>query len=512
MQRQKLSVCLLLVALVAAFCVFGLPVAVRNVSYAVETGKALAAREALTGERFKVAEQVSQAFQDVAKAVGPSVVNIESSRTMKTMSLRHHGMAQPPEEGDFRGFLGDDLFKNFFDMPGQAAPDQRFEQRGMGSGLIVSADGYVLTNNHVVSDADNIEVKLSGGKNYPAKVVGTDRKTDLAVLKIDAKDLIPAQLGNSDNIQIGEWVLAIGNPFNLDHTVTQGIVSAKGRSNVGITDYEDFLQTDAAINPGNSGGPLVNLHGEVIGINTAIASQTGSFAGVGFAIPINRAKAVKDSLISKGHVERGWLGVLIQNLDEDMAKSFGYEGTKGALVGNVNKGSPAEKAGMKDGDIVTKYGGKPVENVMQLREYVASTNPNSKVEIEVFRDGKRQMLAAQVTEQEAQAVAAGGSEPTDKLGLTLQNLTPESAQKLGLADQKGVYISEVEPGSLAAHAGLHPGDVVTGLNGVPVNDLSAFQAEIKKHDLKLGLRLQVRSEGMNRYLMLKDNHAPQQVK
>jgi len=510
--QRKLLMLVVVPALAVAVCVFGLPTLVKNVTYAVETGKALAAREALTGPQFKVAEDVSLAFQQVAKAVGPSVVNIESSKTIKRMSMRSPGPQEAPEGQDFKDFFGDNPFRRFFDFHAPNMPDGRFEQRGAGSGVIISADGYILTNNHVVSDADSVEVKLTDGQSYTAKVVGTDPKTDLAVLKIDAKNLVAADLGNSDDMQVGQWVLAIGNPFNLDHTVTAGIVSAKGRSNVGITDYEDFLQTDAAINPGNSGGPLVNLHGQVIGINTAIASHTGSSAGVGFAIPINMAKSIKDSLISKGHVERGWLGILIQNLNEDMSKSFGYESTKGVLVGDVNKGSPAEKAGMKDGDIITKYAGKAVENVMQLRELVAATSPNSKVEIEVFRDGKKQMLAAQVSEQEAQAVASGANAPTEKLGLTLKNVTPEQAQKLGLADQKGVYIAEVEPGSLAAHAGLRAGDVITSLNGQPVTDLGSFQTEVKKHDVKQGLRFQVKSEGMSHYLLLKDNRAPKQVK
>jgi serine protease Do len=510
MQHGKILTLVLLPIVLAVLGLLWVPSLITEVTYAAAKGKAEAAKEGLKEEPLKVAEQVSMAFQQVATALGPSVVSIETSKKLMTESHRRRGGRGPEfrEWREFRempGMPNEDFFQRFFDQP-FGMPPGGMDQKAEGSGVIISSDGYILTNNHVVSDADEVEVKLEGGRSYTAKVVGTDPKTDLAVLKIDASDLVAAELGNSESLQVGQWVLAIGSPFNLDHTVTSGIVSAKGRSNVGITDYEDFIQTDAAINPGNSGGPLVDLRGRVIGINTAIATQTGSNAGVGFAIPINMARNIMDSLIAHGHVQRGWLGVAIQNLTDDLAKSFGFEGTKGVLIGDVNKGSPAEKAGLKDGDIITKYAGKPVDNVMRFRELVAATTPDQKAEVQVFRDGKRLDVVVQVGELAATDVAVAVAKGTigNHLGLMLGNLDAEHAQKLGLEANKGVFIREVEPGSLAARAGLRAGDAIMSLNGTDVADVDGFKTELKKHDAKQGLRLQVRSGEMSHYVLLKE--------
>jgi serine protease Do len=265
----------------------------------------------------------------------------------------------------------------------------------MGTGVIVSEDGYILTNNHVVRGADEVEVILSTNRRLKAKIVGTDKATDVAVLKVSAKGLAAARLGSSENMEVGDWVLAIGSPFGLDQTVTAGIVSAKGRANVGITDYEDFIQTDAAINPGNSGGPLVNLKGEVIGINTAIASRSGGSSGVGFAIPSDMVRRVMESILDNGRVDRGWLGVGIQDLDEDLARSFGLKSTRGALVSGVLPAGPAAKAGLKSGDVLLKVAGQEVRDANHLRHLVAGIEPKKKVRLEVFRE--KQSIEVEVT-------------------------------------------------------------------------------------------------------------------
>jgi len=278
---------------------------------------------------------------------------------------------------------------------------RKFQQRGQGSGFIISKDGYILINNHVVGDADLIKVKLSDGREFKAKVIGTDPQSDVAVIKIDATNLPVLRLGDSDKLEVGEWVIAIGNPFGLSQTVTVGVVSAKGRSRIGINDYEDFIQTDAAINPGNSGGPLVNIHGEAVGMNTAIFSRSGGYMGIGFAIPINMAKAIKDQLLKKGKVTRGWLGVVIQDIDEELAKSFGLEKTEGVLIAEVSEGSPAEKAGLKQGDIILRLNGKKVDDLGELRNKIALTAPGTKVKLEVLRENKRRTIQVTIGEQPA---------------------------------------------------------------------------------------------------------------
>ena len=299
-----------------------------NLTYAAEAGKAFAAKEQLA-----MAKDLSQAFQHVADALKPSVVSISSAKKVRTMSMRSRNPFSdlPPE---LRHFFGNGMFDQLERFE-QIQPREGLVQNGLGTGVVISSDGYIVTNNHVIADADEVTVTLSNDKSYDAEVIGTDKKSDLAVLKIDATDLVPAQLGNSERLRVGEWVLAIGSPFGLTQTVTAGIVSATGRQNVGVADYEDFIQTDAAINPGNSGGPLVNLRGEVVGINTAIASRSGGYMGVGFSIPSDMVKQVTDSIIDSGEVERGWLGAAIQDVSEDLAASFGYDESDGVLVGDV---------------------------------------------------------------------------------------------------------------------------------------------------------------------------------
>jgi serine protease Do len=450
-------------------------------------------------DALRVAGALSTAFEYSASEVRPSVVSIQATKHIKP-ATQFHGVMPAPGENFFP--FGDQFLRRFFE--GQL-PAQPFNQEGLGSGVIVDKDGYILTNNHVVDGADELSVKLHDGRELAAKVVGRDAATDLAVIKVQADNLKPAELGDSGKLHVGEWVLAVGDPFGFSDTITSGIVSAKGRSNVHIAQYEDFIQTDAAINPGNSGGPLVDLNGRVVGINTAIASRNGGNMGVSFAIPIDLAKAVMPSLIGKGHVTRGWLGVAIQTLNPGLAKSFHFDSTKGALIGDVQSGSPAETAGLKPGDIVTTFAGKPVAGPAELRNAVATAAPGTRAELTVFRDGAPHKLTVKVGELNPQmlAAAAGGRELADELGLSVENLTPDQAKALGYSgDQKGVVVTAVQPDGLAAQAGIQPNDVILSMQDQPVNDMAQFQAELGRHDLKDGVRMAVQSGTTKRYVFL----------
>jgi serine protease Do len=487
-----------LVAAVTVGAVILLPDIAAQLSYAVERGQADAARENLG-----TATGISSAFRGVAKTMQPSVVSITSvKRFQPSQRGGRRRLPQLPEE--FRDFFGDDGLDRFFQFP---IPEGGFQQQGLGSGVIVSEDGYVLTNNHVVRDADEVSVILTDGRRFTAEVIGTDAPTDLAVLKVDASGLVPATLGDSSEIDVGQWVLAVGSPMGLDQTVTVGIVSAKGRGNVGISDYEDFIQTDAAINPGNSGGPLVNLEGEVIGINTAIASRTGGNMGIGFAIPSNMARDVKDAIINEGKVQRGRIGAMIQNLTPDLAKSFDYDSTKGVLVGDVIEDSPADQAGLKSGDIVVEYNGKAVNKAYQLRNAVAGTAPGSEGELEVFRNGKYrtvEITIGRLEDQPSLGQVTPGAEAGSELGMTLKNLTPELRQQLGLGPgEKGVVVVAVQPGGLASREGIRKGDLVIGVGNTPISDVASFRSAMEEHDLDQGVRLRLERDGMRRFVFLR---------
>ena len=438
------------------------------------------ARAALDESVTAPARDLSKAFEAVAAHVKPAVVSVYSE---KTVMFRYWEWGFP---------FGDDFFQRFFgeDFPKrrrQPAPrEYRVPQRGQGSGIIVDKDGHILTNNHVVRDVDKIKVQLADKRQFEAEIVGTDEKSDVAVIKIKGrvpKDLPVASLGNSDDLKVGDWVLAIGAPFGLAQTVTAGIISAVGRANVGIADYEDFIQTDAAINPGNSGGPLVNMRGEVIGINTAIATPIGQFAGVGFAIPINMAKNMMPTLMKGESVTRGYLGVIIQDISDELADQFKLADAKGALVAQVNKDSPADKAGLKTGDVIIKYRGKAVADTRELRNAVAATAPGTKADLVVVRDGKEKTFTVTVgklTPETMAAAESGKASTLEKFGLTVQPLTSELADEFGYKDEKGVLITDVDPDSPAGAANLQRGDLIVEANRQPVTTVSDLRDALAK--------------------------------
>ncbi len=421
------------------------------------------------------AKEVGKAFTQVTREVTPAVVFVRVEKKMP--------VAQPMDLPGLEERFGDDFLRKFF---GDKMPDFKNETprsprsaTGQGSGFIISEDGYILTNAHVVGGADHVHVTLADGREFEAEIVGTDSRSDVAVVKVDAKDLPVLPLGNSDDLEPGEWVLAVGSPFGLPGTVTSGIVSATGRNRVGIADYENFIQTDAAINPGNSGGPLVNLRGEAVGINTAIFSRSGGYMGIGFAIPINMARDICDQLIADGSVSRGYLGVMIQELTQDLAKSFGLESSDGVLIGDVTKDSPAAKAGLKSGDVVVRLEGQDVKNLGEFRNRVAQTRPGSKVKLEVVREGDRKTLEVTIGElpgSEEVAAAADVDDTMNTLGFSVRELSPEWRERLKLsADATGLVITKVESGSPADRAGLESGMLLLQVNRQAVNNVAEFQ-------------------------------------
>lgn len=409
--------------------------------------------------------ETSKAFSEIASAISPSVVNISTTKVMKRE-------AHP--------FL-DDPFFDFFTPFRDFRMPKKWKEQSLGSGVVVSSDGYIITNNHVVEQADEIRVTLFDKRSFKAKVIGSDSKTDVAIVKIGADNLPAIQWGDSDKLQVGEFVLAVGNPYGLSHTVTMGIISAVGRANVGIADYEDFIQTDAAINPGNSGGPLVNTKGELIGINTAIFSRSGGYQGIGFAVPSNMAKLVMDQLVEKGKVTRGWLGVTIQELTPELSQKFGLKNSKGALVGDVAKGSPAEKAGIKRGDIILEFNGKTVKDVGNLRNLVAQSKAGSEVSITLLRGDKEFNLKITIAELPREiSESSPDTIPDDSTvegltGLTVIELTREIARQLGLnKDEKGVVVVRVEVGSPAEEVGIRKGDVIQELDRKKIDGLNEY--------------------------------------
>ncbi|HOK55921.1 MAG TPA: DegQ family serine endoprotease [bacterium] len=440
---------------------------------------------------------LQSAFVQVAKSVKPAVVQIT---TEKIVTYRYWDPF-----GDLDEFFRSP-FEEFFGTPRRRQQPKTYQkkQEGLGSGFIVDEDGYILTNNHVIEGVDKILVKLLGDeRKYEAKVIGTDPKTDLALIKINAGKPLPyVKLGDSDKIEVGEWVIAIGNPFGLEETVTVGVVSAKGRSGFGITQYEDFIQTDAAINPGNSGGPLVNIRGEVIGINTFIIAPYVA-QGVGFAIPINLAKKVFTQLKEKGKVTRGYLGVYLQALDEELAKSFGLSEIKGALVAQVLKDSPAEKGGIKDGDVIIEYDGTEVKDVKDLQMKVANTPVGKRVSVGIWRDKKKIVLNVTVGEMPAEEPVAAETEEKLWRGMRVSALTEEMKSQFGIDENEGVVVTYVETGSPADESGIKVGSVIKMINDYKISNISDYRKVIKNIPKNTDVRVQIKFGDRTRFLVLK---------
>jgi serine protease Do len=426
-------------------------------------------------------------FAVLVKRLKGAVVNINTTRRMRL----------PKDHPDVEGPTLDrrdphDFFERFF-----GGRERDFNQRSLGSGVIIHPDGYIVTNDHVVEATETIQVRLSTGKQYRAEVIGADPKTDLALIKIRADAPLPVvPIGDSDRLEVGEWVLAIGNPFGFDHSVTAGIVSGKGRV-LGAGPYDDYIQTDAAINPGNSGGPLFNLRGEVIGINTAIIPRSQ----IGFAIPSNMAKSILLQLKARGKVTRGWLGVVVQQMSEPAAQSLGLRESRGALVAEVLADSPAERAGIRRGDVILRFGGKPVAEVRDLPRLVADTPVGTEAEAEILRDGKPATVRIRMGELREERLARAQPQESE-FGITVQDLTPKLAKDLGVPDVQGVVVARVTPGGAADEAGLRQGDVIVEVERNPVKTRDAYEAAVRQHAKGGSLLLLVRRRDATRYISM----------
>lgn len=430
-------------------------------------------------EELRYARQLSRAFRTVSTLVAPSVVSIEVIDTVSYQGSRNRMNPRPGGQSSVR--------------------------TGQATGVVIDAEGLVVTNNHVIEGADDILVELNDGRRLSGTVIGRDEKTDLAVISVEATDLIPAQLGDSRSSEVGEWILAIGSPFGLENTVTAGIISAVGRDQIGLAQYESFIQTDAAINPGNSGGPLVNLDGKVIGINTAMHSRSGGSNGIGFAIPSSIVERVTKSIIDSGRVERGWLGVTVQPLDDELARSFGYQGEDAVLVSSVVPGTPAEKIGLMAGDIITNLGGDATQTPSALVRAIAKHDPQERVEIEYVREGRALVAAATLIEQpdDLESFIRGQRGDVARLGLLLKTFDATSASELGVASGSGLYVEGVETNSPANRAGIEPGDVIRRVNGKHIETPAAFAAAIHEAlGSKSAIRLLVERDDLTYFLLI----------
>lgn len=471
-------------------------------------------------DALNTAMHFEHVFETVVNQVKPAVVSITSVKTFKHSKQkqrqmpgdRFHSQPRPGPEQEqdedqfqqFRDFFGDDFFDRFFKP---RFPEGEYKIQGLGSGIIIDSEkGYIITNNHVVEDADELKVTLGDKREFDGKIVGTDPQTDVAVIKIEGKNLPSAKMGDSDTIRVGQWAIAIGSPFGLSQTVSIGVISATGRANVGVAAYEDMIQTDAAINPGNSGGPLVNIKGEIIGINTAIFTRSGGYQGIGFAIPINMVKIIMKDLVEKGKVTRGWLGVVIQDIDPALAKSFNVTVTEGVLVSDIQDNSPAKEAGFERGDIVIEYEGKPIRDVNHLRNSVAQTEVGKKAKVKVLRDGKEKELSVKIGEQPSDLFAGGpGAAPSGgkDLGMTVQNLTKELAKSLGIEEDSGVIVSEVQPGSPAAMSEIREGDLIKEVNRKKISNVTEFKKALSEADKEKGVLVLVKRGEFSRYVIIK---------
>lgn len=462
-------------------------------------GLTAAPSQAAKGTTFL--EQISEAFSELADKAKPATVSI------KCIITGQQEYAANPFD-----MFGDDFLKRFF---GQQQYGQQFQQQqpqqqtAGGSGFLVSADGYIVTNNHVIKDSTQVTVTLNDGREYEAVVKGSDSRTDLAVIKIEEKDLPFLTFGDSDALKAGEWVVAVGNPFGLEGTITKGIVSAKGRQDLGIAPYEDFIQTDAAINPGNSGGPLLNVRGEVVGVNTAIFSRSGGYMGIGLAIPSKMVQPVIDQIMDKGTVKRAYLGIVLQPVDKELCAALGLDKPEGILISDIVKESPAAEAGLQQGDIIMQYNDKAVKNVNKFRNDVAMMNPGSSVQLKILRNHKLQTISVLLGSQNDGEVIS--AEVLQKLGIDLENLTPEAASKLNYSsDVSGVVIAKVKPGSPAAQAGLRPSFLITGVavdwnNQKAIKNVGELDSALQELGDKKYIILIVRHQNFQRYYTIKLN-------
>jgi serine protease Do len=440
-----------------------------------------------------LAQQAAKDFTAVAKEAIPAVVSIQVK------------VSRSADDHPGEGSSNDDLFQFFFGYPSQKNQSSQHESViGQASGFIISPDGLILTNRHVVHDATEIEVVLNDGREFPAKVIGEDPNTDVAVIKIDANSLPYLKLANSDKLEIGQWAIAIGTPFGLQATLTVGVISATGRNNLDLANIEDFIQTDAAINRGNSGGPLLDLDGNVVGMNTAIVSNmdSGGYMGIGFSIPSSILKHVSDQLIKFGRVSRGFIGVTLQAIDQNLAHAFSLKHTEGALVADVTKGSPAEKAGIKQGDVIEKYNNQSIANISALRNSIALNTPGTKISLSILRNGRIMEIPMEIgvfPSSTPQPVVVTGN----KLGFEVQDLTPDVARNLNVSDEKGVVISKVDPNSLAGWAGLKKGAVITGINQQKIANVDEFNAILKTAPANKPVLLLVKQGDITRFISLR---------
>jgi len=437
---------------------------------------------ALAQTRTEAAKELSKAFSGAAKTAMPAVVSIKVEKSVQMNQMT--GSDNPFGLNDPFGQFDDDFLRRFFGgrIPQRQGP-QKYVERGQGSGFIISEDGYILTNNHVVGDVDKMTVELQDGRKFTnAKLIGTDPDSEVALIKIEGSGFPVLPMGDSAKMEIGDWVIAIGNPFGLNETVTVGVISAVGRSNVHIAAYEDFIQTDAAINPGNSGGPLINLDGQVVGINTAIVSQSGGYMGIGFAIPINMARSIEEQLKSGGKVSRGYLGVYGQDVTPDVAQLLDLKEQGGVVVAQVEKGSPSDKAGLKSHDVILEMNGKKIQTYDTFRNEIATMKPGSTVQLTGLREGKPLDLSVTLGERPGTVAQAQKSseEPAQSVGLQVQNLTKELADQLGYPLGEGVVVTAVQPGSPAAEEEIQRGDLILSVNRRTVNNVSEFRDAVRQ--------------------------------
>ncbi len=460
---------------------------------------------AKTGNGLETLRETSKAFTAVANKATPAVVFVNVQKTVEISSP--HGGRSPLGYNDSRGLsdFDEDFLERFFGyrQPQQRSP-RKYEQLGQGSGFIISTDGYILTNNHVVGEVDSITVTLQDGRKLDAKVIGTDPKSDVAVIKVEADNLPVIELGDSDALDIGEWVIAIGNPFGLAATVTVGVVSAKGRGGIGIADYEDFIQTDAAINLGNSGGPLLNLEGKAVGLNTAIfsLSQSGGYMGIGFAIPINMAKHIKQQLVETGKVTRGFLGIRMDEVQPELAEYFDLKPNQGISVLRVFSDSPADKAGLKAGDIILEMDGKKIEGMQQFKNTIAMVEPGTNVTLLVYRDGKELKKKVDIGSLSDSSFTGDVSETALQLGLQVQELTGDLARQFGYEPAEGVIVSEVTDGGIAARNGIRPGMLIVNVNRRNVRSVAEFNSALEETAKTRKALMLIKYENFAQYVVL----------